>query len=432
MKDNKINTAINNSKNKDFNYDDFKKESIKKLYEGKGLTGKEGIFTGMIKDFLETALKEELSNHLTTEKLNKAEFNDSESQSTQEYSNRRNGYTSKTIKTGVSDFELDTPRDRDNTFEPNIVRKSQTILTEELDNKILSLYSLGMSYRDISKHIEEMYGIEISKSLISNITDKIIPQIEEWQNRPLESIFPIVFLDAIHFKCREEGQIITKAFYTVLGINQQGRKDVLGLYISESEGANFWLSVLTDLKNRGLEDILICCIDGLKGFPEAINTIFPKTEIQVCIVHQIRNSLKYVASKDQKEFMIDLKEVYKANNKDYAETKLLDLEEKWGKKYPIVLKSWNSNWDNLSNYFKYPDEIRRIIYTTNVVEGLHRQIRKYTKSKGSFTTQEALKKLIYLAIQNITQKWNQPIQNWSLIISQLDLYFEKRLKLDLK
>jgi len=403
MKDNKINTAINNSKNKDFNYDDFKKESIKKLYEGKGLTGKEGIFTGMIKDFLETALKEELSNHLTTEKLNKAEFNDSESQSTQEYSNRRNGYTSKTIKTGVSDFELDTPRDRDNTFEPNIVRKSQTILTEELDNKILSLYSLGMSYRDISKHIEEMYGIEISKSLISNITDKIIPQIEEWQNRPLESIFPIVFLDAIHFKCREEGQIITKAFYTVLGINQQGRKDVLGLYISESEGANFWLSVLTDLKNRGLEDILICCIDGLKGFPEAINTIFPKTEIQVCIVHQIRNSLKYVASKDQKEFMIDLKEVYKANNKDYAETKLLDLEEKWGKKYPIVLKSWNSNWDNLSNYFKYPDEIRRIIYTTNVVEGLHRQIRKYTKSKGSFTTPEALKKLIYLAIQNITQ-----------------------------
>ena len=279
---------------------------------------------------------------------------------------------------------------------------------------------------------------------------------KQWQNRPLESIFPIVFLDAIHFKCREEGQVITKAFYTVLGINQQGRKDVLGLYISESEGANFWLSVLTDLKNRGIEDILICCIDGLKGFPEAINTIFPKTEIQVCIVHQIRNSLKYVASKDQKEFMVDLKEVYKANNKDYAETKLLDLEEKWGKKYPIVLKSWNSNWNNLSSYFKYPEEIRRIIYTTNAVEGLHRQIRKqalnvgkssllefddlrakfaegkYTKSKGSFTTQEALKKLIYLAIQNITQKWSQPIQNWSLIISQLDLYFEKRLRLDLK
>ena len=260
MKDHKTNTDINSgtnktnviSNNKDFNYEDFKKESIKKLYEGKGLTGKEGIFTGMIKDFLETALKEELSNHLTTEKLNKAEFNDSdsesESQSIQEYLNRRNGYTSKTIKTGVSDFELDTPRDRHNTFEPNIVKKNQTILTEELDNKILSLYSLGMSYRDISKHIEEMYGIEISKSLISNITDKIIPQIEEWQNRPLESIFPIVFLDAIHFKCREEGQIITKAFYTVLGINQQGRKDVLGLYISESEGANFWLSVLTRFK----------------------------------------------------------------------------------------------------------------------------------------------------------------------------------------
>lgn len=440
MKCNKTSTDINNSNNrnrniidnadiinntnnnKDFNYEDFKKESIKKLYEGKGLTGKDGVFTSMIKDFLETALKEELNSHLNDERSNLKD----------DFSNRRNGYTSKTIKTGVSDFELDTPRDRDNTFEPNIVRKNQTILTEELDNKILSLYSLGMSYRDISKHIEEMYGIEISKSLISNITDKIIPQIEEWQNRPLESIFPIVFLDAIHFKCREEGQVITKAFYTVLGINQQGKKDVLGLYISESEGANFWLSVLTDLKNRGIEDILICCIDGLKGFPEAINTIFPKTEIQVCIVHQIRNSLKYVASKDQKDFMVDLKEVYKANNKDYAETKLLDLEEKWGKKYPIVIKSWNSNWNNLSNYFKYPEEIRRIIYTTNAVEGLHRQIRKYTKSKGSFTTQEALKKLIYLAIQNITEKWSQPIQNWSLIISQLDLYFEKRLKLDLK
>lgn len=439
MKYNKTNTDINNgnnrnvvgnidnisnttNNNKDFNYEDFKRDSIKKLYQGKGLTGKDGVFTSMIKDFLETALKEELSSHLNDERNNlKDDFN-----------NRRNGYTSKIIKTGVSDFELDTPRDRDNTFEPNIVRKNQTILTEELDNKILSLYSLGMSYRDISKHIEEMYGIEISKSLISNITDKIIPQIEDWQNRPLESIFPIVFLDAIHFKCREEGQVITKAFYTVLGINQQGKKDVLGLYISESEGANFWLSVLTDLKNRGIEDILICCIDGLKGFPEAINTIFPKTEIQVCIVHQIRNSLKYVASKDQKEFMINLKEVYKANNKDYAETKLLDLEEKWGKKYPIVIKSWNSNWNNLSSYFKFPEEIRRIIYTTNVVEGLHRQIRKYTKSKGSFTTQEALKKLIYLAIQNITEKWSQPIQNWSLIISQLDLYFEKRLKLDLK
>lgn len=207
---------------------------------------------------------------------------------------------------------------------------------------------------------------------------------------------------------------------------------MLGLYISESEGANFWLSVLTDLKNRGIEDILICCIDGLKGFPEAINTIFPKTEIQLCIVHQIRNSIKYVASKDQKEFMVDLKEVYKANNKDYAETRLLDLEEKWCKKYPIVIKSWNSNWNNLSSYFKYPEEIRRIIYTTNAVEGLHRQIRKYTKSKGSFASERALKKLIYLAIQNITQKWSQPIQNCSLIISQLDLYFEKRLKLDLK
>lgn len=253
MKDDKTNTAINSSNNtnvvdnidiinntnnkKDFNYDDFKKESIKKLYEGKGLTGKDGIFTGMIKDFLETALKEELSNHLTTKRANKAEFNKSQSQSepNQEYSNRKNGYTSKTIKTGVNNFELHTPRDRDNTFEPAIVKKNQTILTEELDNKILSLYSLGMSYRDISKHIEEMYGIQISKTLISNVTDKIIPQIEDWQNRPLETIYPIMYLDAMHFKCREDGLIASKAFYTVLALNQDGMKDVLGLYISESE-----------------------------------------------------------------------------------------------------------------------------------------------------------------------------------------------------
>lgn len=439
MKDDKTNTDINSSNNssnkKYFNYDDFKKESIKKLYEGKGLTGKDGIFTGMIKDFLETALKEELSNHLTTERANKAEFNKSESQSqsepNQEYSNRKNGYTSKTIKTGVNNFELHTPRDRDNTFEPAIVKKNQTILTEELDNKILSLYSLGMSYRDISKHIEEMYGIEISKTLISNVTDKIIPQIEEWQNRPLETIYPIMYLDAMHFKCREDGLVVSKAFYTVLALNQDGMKDVLGLYISESEGANFWLSVLADLKNRGVEDILICCVDGLKGFPEAINTIFPKAEIQLCIIHQIRNSIKYIARKNQKDFMKDLKEVYKANNKDYAETKLLELENKWGKKYPIVLKSWNNNWHNLSGYFKYPPEIRKMVYTTNIVEGLHRQIRKYTKTKGSFSTEGGLRKLMFLSIQNISQKWNQPIQNWSLIISQLDLYFEGRLKLSL-
>ena len=288
-----------------------------------------------------------------------------------------------------------------------------------------------MGYRDISEHIKDIYGIEISKSSITAITDKILPKIKDWQNRPLEEIYPIIFLDAMHFKCTESNVVAAKAFYTVLGINQEGKKDVLGLYLSESEGANFWLYVLTDLQNRGVKDILIACIDGLKGFPEAINNIFPKTEIQLCVIHQIRNSLKYIASKNQKEFMEDLKLVYKASSKDLAEIKLLELEEKWGKKYPLVLKSWNNNWHNLSGYFKYPSEIRKMIYTTNAVEGLHRQIRKVTKTKGSFTSQAALEKLIYLAIKNISKKWLRPVPNWSLIIGQLDIFFTDRLKLDL-
>jgi transposase-like protein len=403
----------------DFN--SFKRDAIAKIYQGKPLTGKDGIFSDMIKDILETALGEELNQHLDLEKLNLGD----------DFNNRKNGYNSKTLKTKESAFVLNTPRDRNSSFEPQIVKKNQTVLTEELDNKIIALYGLGMSYRDISSHMQDIYGIEISKSSITTITDKILPKIKSWQNRPLEEIYPIIFLDAMHFKCSEGNTVISKAFYTVLGINQEGKKDVLGLYLSESEGANFWLGVLTDLQNRGIKDILIACIDGLKGFPEAINSIFPRTEIQLCIIHQIRNSLKYIASKNQKEFMVDLKEVYQANSKDLAESKLLELEEKWGKKYPLVLKSWNNNWHNLSGYFKYPAEIRKMIYTTNAVEGLHRQIRKVTKTKGSFTSQTALEKLIFLTIKNIAKKWVMPIPNWSLIIGQLDIFFTGRLNLSL-
>jgi len=405
--------------------DSFKRSAIEKIYQGKPLTGKNGIFSDMIKEIPETALSEELNQHLEQEKK------ESEQGFNNDFDNRRNGYNSKTLKTRESAFTLDAPRDRNGSFEPEIIKKGQTVLTDELDNKIIALYGLGMGYRDISSHMEEIYGIEISKSSITAITDKILPKIKEWQNRPLDEIYPIIFLDAMHFKCSENNTVVSKAFYTVLGVNQEGRKDVLGLYLSESEGANFWLSVLTDLQNRGVKDILIACIDGLKGFPDAINSIFPKTEIQLCIIHQIRNSLKYIASKNQKEFMTDLKEVYRANSKEFAEEKLLDLEKKWGQKYPIVLKSWNNNWHNLSGYFKYPAEIRKIIYTTNAVEGLHRQIRKVTKTKGSFTSQTALEKLIYLAIQNISKKWNMPVQNWSLIIGKLDIFFTDRLKLDL-
>ena len=372
----------------------------------------------MLKDFLETAMQSELDNHLSSKQED-------------DVANRRNGFSSKIVKTDRGQFELNTPRDRNSSFDPKIVQKGQTILTPELDDKIITLYSYGMSYRDISSHIEEIYDIEISKSTITAITDKILPKITEFKERQLEEVYPIIFLDAMFFKFKENGKIISKAFYSALGVDKDGKKDILGIYLQESEGANFWLNILTDLQNRGVKDILIACVDGLKGFPEAINSIFPKTEIQLCIIHQIRNSIKYVASKNQKEFIADLKTVYTATSKEIAEEKLLLIEEKWGKKYPVIFKSWNNNWDNLSNYFKYPKEIRKLIYTTNSVEGFHRQVRKITKTKGSFSSDQALEKLLYLAIQNIKKKWTMPIPNWSLIISQFAIKFEDRIKLDL-
>jgi len=421
MTKNNQNSISKISDNSEFNYEEFKESAIKKLYAGKGILGKEGAFTPLIKEFLEVALKAELSSHL-----------DQEGNSLDEdFDNKRNGNYSKIVKTDCDQFDLEVPRDRNASFKPQIVKKRQSILTEDLDRKIIGLYGLGMSYSLISKYIKELYDIDISTSTITNITDKIIPKIAEFKGRQLEEVYPIIFLDAMFFKVKEDGKIISKAFYSVLGVNLEGKKDILGIYVQESEGANFWLNVLTDLKNRGVKDILIACVDGLKGFPEAINSAFPNTEIQLCVIHQIRNSLKYVASKNQKEFMADLKEVYKATTKEYAEEKLLELDEKWGKKYPAVTRSWQNNWDNLSNYFKYPDEIRKIIYTTNSVEGFHRQVRKITKTKGSFSSSQALEKLLYLAIQNILEKWNKPINNWSLIISQFAIRFEGRVKLDL-
>lgn len=403
----------------DFNYNEFKADAIEKIKSGQPLTGKGGILTPLLKELLETALEGELDAHL----LENREAG---------ISNRRNGKSSKQVQTSSESFELLTPRDRDGSFEPEIVKKRQTILNESLDNKVLALYALGMSYEAISEHLGEMYGLEVSCAKISLITDKLLPLITEWRNRPLESVYPIVFLDAMHFKVRVDGKVTTKAFYSVLAVSTEGKKDILGLYLSENEGARFWLGVLNDLRARGVEDLLIASIDGLKGFPEAIADVFPKTEIQLCIVHQIRNSLKYVVSKDQKAFMADLKLVYRASSKDLAEHHLLELGEKWGKKYPAVMKSWNDNWENLSQYFKYPEELRRIIYTTNIVEGFHRQIRKYTKNKGAFTSENALLKLIYCACQKVLEKWNQPMHNWALIISQLQIYFDGRLNLGLR
>lgn len=394
---------------------DFQK-ALKGIQEGKPFTGKDGVLTSLIKNLAEAALEGELDSHLGKEIS----------------ANRRNGKSKKTIKSLNGNFELQTPRDRDSTFSPQLVKKHQTTLNDEIEQKIIALYGLGMSYNDIASHVQEIYGLEISTGTLSAVTDKIIHTVKEWQARPLETIYPIVWLDAIHYKIRENGKVNGKAVYTILGVDLEGRKEVLGLYISENEGANFWLQVLTDLSNRGVDDILIACIDGLKGFPEAIETIFPKTEIQLCIVHQIRNSLKYVGSINKKEFMADLKRVYKAANKGLAEAELDTLESKWNDKYPIVIKSWRNNWERLSQYFKYPEDIRRIIYTTNTIEAVHRQFRKLTKTKGAFPNQNSLLKLLYMGIQNASKKWTMPVQNWSLTISQLAIFFEGRLDKELR
>lgn len=389
-------------------------EIIKGLYQGKPLLGTGGLLTNLVKDLTQIALQGEMESHLENDSLKQA-------------NNRRNGISSKTVKTGSGSFELEVPRDRNSSFEPQLIKKRQTILTEELDNKILGLYSLGTSYDHIAGHLQEIYGVDVSAATISSITDKLVPMLNEWRARPLEAIYAVVFLDAMFFKVKQDNKVVTKVLYNIMGINESGRKDILGFYSCESEGAHFWLSVLNDLKARGVEDILIACIDGLKGFPEAISTAFPRTEVQLCVVHQIRNSLKHVASKNQKEFMVDLKTVYQASSKETAEYSMLQLEEKWGKKYPIVIKSWQQNWDNLTTYFKYSAEVRRLIYTTNPIEGFHRQVRKYTKTKGSFTSENALFKLVFCAIKQITAKWNMPAQNWALVISQLDIYFPDRL-----
>jgi transposase-like protein len=402
---------------KDEEYEAMKKLALKQFRSGEPLLGKGGAFAPLLKEFLESALQAEIEAHLGDEQ--------------KELGNRRNGKSTKTIKSSLGEFELDTPRDRQSNFEPDIVKKRETILAESLESKILGLYGLGMSLRDICGHIKEMYDMDISATTLSAITDKVIPQIKEWQNRAISSVYPIVWMDAMHYKVKVEGKIQNKALYNILAINTSGKKELLGMYVSESEGANFWLSVLTNLQDRGLEDILIACTDNLKGFSEAIASIFPKTEIQTCVIHQIRNSIKYIASKDQKLFMKDLKPVYKAIDKATAEDELINLESKWGKKYPVVLDSWNRNWEKLSAYFSYSESIRKMIYTTNAVEGFHRQIRKVTKTKGAFTSDTALLKLVYLATMNIEKKWTQPLNNWALTASQLFIRFGDRMKLEL-
>ena len=397
-----------------FDYEVAKQKLREQFRTGKSLFSKGGAFAPLLQEMLNSMLEGELEGHLDEQQRDSG--------------NRKNGKSKKLLKTSSGNIEVTTPRDRSGSFEPEIVRKRETIMAQSLEDKIIGLYGLGTSLRDISAHIKETYDTDISATTLSSITDKVIPLVKEWQQRPLESLYCIVWLDAMYYKVKEEGRTQTRCVYNILGINKDGRKEVLGMYVSQSEGANFWLGVITDLKQRGVEDILIACIDNLKGFDEAIRTIYPQTEVQTCIVHQIRNSLKYIASKDQRAFMSELKLVYRADNESQALDELANLKEKWNKKYPMVIGSWENNWSKLSTYFKYPAGIRKLIYTTNTIEGYHRQIRKVTKNKGVFTSDMALLKLIYLATERISLKWTMPLTNWAISASQLKIIFGDRMK----
>jgi transposase-like protein len=386
------------------------------------LMGKGGLMQRLMKTAIESMLEGEMAAHLGRDKYERNESSDA---------NYRNGFSKKTVNNSVGgSMELNIPRDRNGEFEPVVVQKYQTACSE-LDQKIIAMYAKGMSTRDIKAQLEDIYGIDVSASTISAITDKVMSAASDWQNRVLDKVYPIIYLDALYYKVRDDGKIVSKAAYVCLGINTEGYKDILGIWIGESEGAKFWLTVCNDLKNRGIDDILIACMDGLKGLPEAIKTVFPDVTIQNCIIHQIRNSVKYVASKDQKEFMKDLKLVYKASSEEIATQELENLDNKWGKKYPVVINSWYANWENLSTYFKYPPGIRRIIYTTNTLEGFNRQLRKVTKTKSVFPTDDALRKSLFLATMDIMKKWSMPVANWGSTITQFAMMFEGRLDLGL-
>lgn len=375
----------------------------------------------LFKDTLQEIFEAEMEEHLGYQKHDNAGDNSG---------NSRNGYSQKTIKSRFGESEISIPRDRNGEFEPRIIKKYATT-SNQLEEQIVAMYAKGMSTRDIEDHIKDIYGVDISANTVSKITDKIIPLITEWQSRPLERVYPIVYLDAIHFKVRKDNRIINKAAYSVLGITMDGLKDILGIWIGENESASFWLGVCNDLKNRGVEDILIACKDGLSGFSEAVSSVFPQTEIQLCIIHQIRNSLKYVSYKEQRALMADLKKVYQALTLEEAEAAFEAFKERWGQKHPIIIRSWEKNWMELTAYFKYPYEIRRIIYTTNTIEGYHRQLRKVTKTKTAYPTDESLKKIIYLATMEISKKWNMPQRDWKKCISQFHIYFNERLNAEL-
>lgn len=376
------------------------------------------LFKDTIAEFMENGLEAELDDQLGYSRYD---------YKNKDTDNSRNGYSNKTLRTSFGDVEVSVPRDRKSEFDPKVLRKNQTSISQDIEEKILSMYAKGMTTGDIEAHIQDIYGVDVSDTTVSRITDKILPVAKEWQQRPLESIYAVVFLDAIHYHVRSEGQIVKKAVYIAIGIDLDGHKDVLGMWVGENESAKFWATVLNSLKNRGVEDIFIACTDNLTGFSAAIEAVYPKTEIQNCIIHQLRNSSKYVSYKDLKALMADLKAVYAAVDEPAALDALDTFAEHWDKKYPKISQSWRNNWANLSTYFKFPQALRRLIYTTNTIEGFNRQLRKVTKSKSVFPTDDSLFKMLYLAMIDITKKWTGRKQDWSMIHAQLAIYFEDRM-----
>jgi putative transposase len=393
---------------------------LKDYQKPEDILGENGLLKQLTKAVLERAMQAELTHHLGYDKHSPAGDNSG---------NSRNGKSKKTLKGDFGSLPLEVPRDRISTFEPQIVPKGQTRF-EGFDDKILSLYARGMTTRQIKQHLEEIYQVEVSPSLISSVTDAITDEVKAWQSRPLDAVYPIIYLDALVVKVRESSHIQNKAIHLIIGINTSGRKEVLGLWIAQNEGAKFWLQVLTDLKNRGVKDIFIACVDGLKGFPEAIEAAYPNTEVQLCIVHQVRNSLKYVSWKWRKEVAEDLKLIYTAATVEEAELSLEAFSRKWDEQLPTISKSWRLNWERIIPFMSYPREIRRVIYTTNVIESVNSSIRKVLKNRGSFPNEDAVIKLVYLALRNISAKWNLPVRDWALALNRFAIMFEGRMPID--
>ncbi len=400
-------------------------EIMKEYVRSQNFTSTDEIMAAMkdmFKDVLQEVMECELSEKLGYEKSERLSDADCNNKS----KNYRNGYSKKTVKTQLGEIDVRVPRDRNGEFEPKIIGKYNRN-ADGMEEKILSLYACGMSQRDIAEQIKNLYDVEISPELISKISEKIMPEVTAWQNRPLESVYPFVFMDAIHYKVKQDHQYITKAAYVVLGINLDGQKDILGIWIGEHESSKFWLNVLNDVKTRGVKDAFLFCVDGLTGFREAIQAVYPNSQIQRCIIHQIRSSTRFVSYKHIKPLMSDLKKVYQAVSEDEAMNNLIIFKDKWGKTYPSCVKSWEENWDILSTFFAYPPDVRKIIYTTNIIEGLNRQFRQITKNKPSFSNDESLRKMLYLASQKIVERWTQRCRNWDMVLNQLSIIFEDRL-----